>query len=565
MFRSLIAITVGVTALCFARVPQEPGKAGSDPFGSATEQSEEKSGEAGPFDPSVSVESDGENPFEEAASFGPGQSESTSASSDPFKEEKTTTAEGNFDPSANESPSDSAAHAARRLKRLEKEFKDRETQVDEYATSMRQKYQGKPCPIAVRSKLSKMIEAALVARERLQRQRIHAARLRLDAAESRLSKALMRSSFVVKQRIEQLLREQPDRPAMAKKKTQLSQSSSTSEGANQYTIPPGMRVVTVGIDIPTSHSGMLSPGMRTDVMLTYSVRTDEGSDQRTRTVLQFIEIFAVDRPVDEGNIRNVSVLVTPRQAHILLLARKRGSIYLALRSSEAEDETPMITISESELNELGVVAKEGAAERQENMPRDRYATINDAVKNAANELKAMEAQYEAFVSDREDFKSLEDREETLTQRSKTLASKVTTLEVERVETLGAITAIQSSKSQVAKLKAAESPDEKVETAVKRLDAVVRTVMKGRTTVRQTAESAIDLLNAEKSILETRLEALQKMQDETQTVLGQLRAKFTTKAIASVREQKLKSEVERLRQTYSELVQQLKDVGPQPRR
>ena len=105
-------------------------------------------------------------------------------------------------------------------------------------------------------------------------------------------------------------------------------------------IPKGMRVVTVGVDQTTSHSGLLQPGNRVDVMLTYLARTEEGSNQRTLTVLQFIEIFAVDKLVDgggntnlnESNTRNVSVLVTPEHGHLLLLAQKKGDIHLALRS-----------------------------------------------------------------------------------------------------------------------------------------------------------------------------------------------------------------------------------------
>jgi pilus assembly protein CpaB len=122
-------------------------------------------------------------------------------------------------------------------------------------------------------------------------------------------------------------------------------------------IPKGMRVVTVGVNQTTSHSGMLTPGNRVDVMLTYLARTEEGSTQRTRTVLQFIEIFAVDKLVDgggntnlnESNTRNVSVLVTPEHGHLLLLAEKKGDIHLALRSNLDTETATTTGISAEEL------------------------------------------------------------------------------------------------------------------------------------------------------------------------------------------------------------------------
>lgn len=106
-------------------------------------------------------------------------------------------------------------------------------------------------------------------------------------------------------------------------------------------IPDGMRVVSVPVNQTTSHSGMMFPGNRVDVMLTYRTRDETGQQiQMTRTVLQRIEIFAVDKNVDgakanlnELNARNVSVLVTRKDAHTLLLAQAKGDLHLALRSN----------------------------------------------------------------------------------------------------------------------------------------------------------------------------------------------------------------------------------------
>ena len=146
-------------------------------------------------------------------------------------------------------------------------------------------------------------------------------------------------------------------------------------------IPKGMRVVTVGVDQTTSHSGLLQPGNRVDVMLTYLARTEEGSNQRTLTVLQFIEIFAVDKLVDgggntnlnESNTRNVSVLVTPEHGHLLLLAQKKGDIHLALRSildTETAEATG-ISVEQLEGNLSGVGDTKSCLLYTSPSPRDR--------------------------------------------------------------------------------------------------------------------------------------------------------------------------------------------------
>lgn len=155
-------------------------------------------------------------------------------------------------------------------------------------------------------------------------------------------------------------------------------------------IPPGMRVVTVSVNQTTSHSGMLAPGNRVDVMLTYQARNADGSSiQRTRTVLQYIEIFAVDKLVDggnanmnESNTRNISVLVTPEQGHLLLLAGKKGDIHLALRSNLDTDVVDDLGIDADELNGDTQVAGFGETSRREQL-EDLYGTGDEPEEGAS--------------------------------------------------------------------------------------------------------------------------------------------------------------------------------------
>ncbi|MCA9048793.1 MAG: Flp pilus assembly protein CpaB [Planctomycetaceae bacterium] len=123
-------------------------------------------------------------------------------------------------------------------------------------------------------------------------------------------------------------------------------------------IPPGMRVATIPVDATTNHSGMLRPGNRIDLLLTYKNRDTLTGQQGQKTVplLQFIEVFAVDDKVygitnGGGNTqaRNISLLVTPEQMMKLTLAKRTGDISTVMRSSEDMDEISITEITEDNL------------------------------------------------------------------------------------------------------------------------------------------------------------------------------------------------------------------------
>jgi pilus assembly protein CpaB len=104
-------------------------------------------------------------------------------------------------------------------------------------------------------------------------------------------------------------------------------------------IPEGMRVVTVPVDLTKSHSGLVQAGDRVDVMVTYKSRNDQGMSTRTRTFLEAIKVFATDsrrasevtKDGEEVKAKNISLLVTPEQANLVMLATNKGQIHLALR------------------------------------------------------------------------------------------------------------------------------------------------------------------------------------------------------------------------------------------
>lgn len=114
-------------------------------------------------------------------------------------------------------------------------------------------------------------------------------------------------------------------------------------------IPTGMRVVSVAVNMNKTHSGMLGPGDRVDVLVTYSTRSkNRGMVKRTRTILEYVKVFAADnhRSGDltsseqrEIKAKNISLLVTPDQANMLMYAQSKGELTLALRRTDDDSKS----------------------------------------------------------------------------------------------------------------------------------------------------------------------------------------------------------------------------------
>jgi pilus assembly protein CpaB len=106
-------------------------------------------------------------------------------------------------------------------------------------------------------------------------------------------------------------------------------------------IPEGMRVATVPVNVTKTHSGLILPGDRVDVVVTYTATIpNRGQIRKAKTILQYIEIFATDNirqsavPNGENKevaAKNISLIVTPEQYNVLMLAESKGTLSLALR------------------------------------------------------------------------------------------------------------------------------------------------------------------------------------------------------------------------------------------
>ena len=121
-----------------------------------------------------------------------------------------------------------------------------------------------------------------------------------------------------------------------------------------HQIPKGMRVATVSVDATKSHSGLLRPTDRVDVICAYKVtEPDRRQSTHVKTVLDYIEVFAVDnvRAGREGEVdvavKNVSLLVTPEQFQLLKAAEEVGDLDLSLRNRDDKEAAEIAELSDS--------------------------------------------------------------------------------------------------------------------------------------------------------------------------------------------------------------------------
>ena len=131
----------------------------------------------------------------------------------------------------------------------------------------------------------------------------------------------------------------------------LKNKLTESRGA-EASIPEGMGIVTIPVDATTSHSGMLLPGNRIDLLLTYSDASSGESLQKTITVLEYVEVFAVDNRVygidkeGDAQAKNITLLVAPEQGKAVTLAGKVGTLSTMMRARGEDSSKGQAEISE---------------------------------------------------------------------------------------------------------------------------------------------------------------------------------------------------------------------------
>jgi len=112
-------------------------------------------------------------------------------------------------------------------------------------------------------------------------------------------------------------------------------------------LSPGMRAVTVGVDVVSGSAGLIWPGDRVDVILTETMpdrAAPPGRQVAAETVLADVRVIAIDQRLVEGatpddpagkGARTVTLEVTAAQAERVAVATRLGHLSLSVRSAEA--------------------------------------------------------------------------------------------------------------------------------------------------------------------------------------------------------------------------------------
>jgi pilus assembly protein CpaB len=143
---------------------------------------------------------------------------------------------------------------------------------------------------------------------------------------------------------------EPRRAKMAFAKGELVLASKVSDFGEKVTIvqslSPNSRAIAIKVTAQTGVGGFVTPGDKVDVILTHG----GGEELKTVTILQNIRVIGVDQDANSdkdqpGVARTVTLEVTAEDSQRLALAQKAGTLSLALRTIENEDEDVLEAIS----------------------------------------------------------------------------------------------------------------------------------------------------------------------------------------------------------------------------
>ncbi len=110
---------------------------------------------------------------------------------------------------------------------------------------------------------------------------------------------------------------------------------------------PGMRAISVAVDVVTGTAGLIWPGDHVDVLLTQAIDDASrpiGQRVAAHTVLDNIRVIAIDQKLGEGaspdatNTKPASTVtleVSAEQAERIVVATRIGKLSLVVRSAEA--------------------------------------------------------------------------------------------------------------------------------------------------------------------------------------------------------------------------------------
>jgi len=137
-------------------------------------------------------------------------------------------------------------------------------------------------------------------------------------------------------------------------KTPITDASIVKPGGRGFlaaVLTPGYRAVSVQVNPSSVLAGLVYPGDRVDLILSYKyevrlVGVKAGADKEIRqaseTVLSNVRVLALDQNTDDQNgkkgvPKTATLEITPKQAESVALATQIGRISLSLRSLAKED------------------------------------------------------------------------------------------------------------------------------------------------------------------------------------------------------------------------------------
>ncbi|MBR0600010.1 Flp pilus assembly protein CpaB [Sinanaerobacter chloroacetimidivorans] len=128
-----------------------------------------------------------------------------------------------------------------------------------------------------------------------------------------------------------------------------------TNGTLAYALEPGMRAITIAVDVTTGLSGMLKPQDRIDLIGEFEYQSaGKPLDSYSNLLAENIKILAVDNVLSAQGKANgegsayvtITLEVTPKQAMEISLAVYKGQLRAVLRSPLDEETTglPNITL-----------------------------------------------------------------------------------------------------------------------------------------------------------------------------------------------------------------------------
>jgi pilus assembly protein CpaB len=160
-------------------------------------------------------------------------------------------------------------------------------------------------------------------------------------------------------------------PVLASKITGAGQRATLSA-----VLAEGMKAVSIRVNDVLGVAGFVFPGDRVDILLTRSVRSDQGADKSfVDVLLQSVKVLAVDQVADESKenpqvVKAVTVEVSTKDAQKLTLAAGAGQLSLALRQAAGSkgETTERVTLAD-----LTGDTPDDVAKRQAELDRQKAA------------------------------------------------------------------------------------------------------------------------------------------------------------------------------------------------